>query len=559
MASSSSTVSQSSTSYLPESLTFLIANFQSFITVKLETSNYFAWKTQVENALKATGLFDFIDGSGGVPPTHVVDSSGNKITNPDFAKWNTVDRMLLSCLIATLTPSVLPHVVGSDYTFQLWLKLEEKFNVLSRSHIHDLRRRLYSLHKTGSMESYLDSIKEIIQKLAGSGVQIDDEELIFHTLNGLKTGYKSLKQTIRTKSGHLTFSALYSMLIAEELHVSHDEMETSTILVAPHQPSNPTITPPSSGSSSVPPTNPFLPPPPLPFQFPFPTPQSQVSFPTFPSPNHTAQRFHRNHNPNRFPSNQFSKPFSPGYQGLSFPSSMPYAPGSCQICGRNNHQALTCYYRTNLGYRPFGRPFGQGGGSFGQGGGSFGQGGGSFGQSVGRYSGSGGSFGGNHGFSPQHASSPGFSSPSSQAFYVAPDAMGYYGVSPSYDSSGFALNMHATHGNSAGNGVAPYCSAVSYGGHMPSQFTSFSGHDNVASSSGYGNSSTPPWYFDSGATSHVTPDASHISQLYGAPISTSVTVGNGQHIPVSHLGQSHSPSTSQGDLSQGALPPSSFF
>lgn len=237
MASFSSSTSMSSSSYLPFSLSSLILNFQSFVTIKLDNSNYFAWKTQVENALKATDLFGYVDGSIAIPASHVVDSTGTKTLNPKFAQWNTIDHMLLSCLIATLTPPILPHIVGSEHTFQLLSKLEEKFSVLSRSHVHDLRRRLFSLNKTGSMDSYIESIKEIVQKLAASGSQVDDEELIFHTLNGLKKGYKSFKQTIHTRTEYLAFGTISSMLLAEELHVSQDQeqQDSSTILVAPHQ------------------------------------------------------------------------------------------------------------------------------------------------------------------------------------------------------------------------------------------------------------------------------------------------------------------------------------
>lgn len=151
--SSTNTVTSSSSpaSHLPPTLSFLIANFNSFISVKLDNSNYFTWKTQVENALKANSLFGYADGSLETPTLHILDTTGNKIVNPAFEEWNVIDRMLYSCLIATLSASVLPHIVGSTHLFELWTKLEEKFNVLSRSYVHDLKRRLYSLNKTGTM------------------------------------------------------------------------------------------------------------------------------------------------------------------------------------------------------------------------------------------------------------------------------------------------------------------------------------------------------------------------------------------------------------------------
>lgn len=153
---------------IPSSLSFLIANFQSFITIKLDSSNYFAWKSQIENALKANNLFPYLDGSIAIPASEIQDASGNNISNPEFVKWQTVDLMLLSCIMATLTPSILPHVVGSNYTFQVWAKLEAKYSILSQTHMLDLKKRLYSLKKTTSMEKYLDFVKELVQKLEAS-------------------------------------------------------------------------------------------------------------------------------------------------------------------------------------------------------------------------------------------------------------------------------------------------------------------------------------------------------------------------------------------------------
>lgn len=520
MASSSSTSASSaasSTSYLPPSLS-LIANFQSSVTVKLENSNYFAWKTQVENALKATDLYGYVDGSIVCPASHVIDSSGVKTLNPEFSQWTTIDRMLLSCLIATLTRPILPHIIGSDHTFQLLNKLEEKFSVLSKSHVHDLRRRLFSLNKTGSVDSYIDSIKEIVQKLAASGSYIDDEELIFHTLNGLKKGYKSFKRTIRSRTEDLSFGTFSSMLLAEELHVTQDQAESSTILVASHQASSSlssstTGVNPVSGSEVTPTAPSSIPPPLPPFQFPFPAPPSQNYLPSFPTSSYNGPRFQRNNN--RFRGNQFSIPFKSGFQGPSLWQSpvssgfqgstgwpSPFGSGnfgwnsqavpsfqsaqsfggisntSCQICGKNNHQASTCCHRTNLGYRPF-TPFGR----------------------------------------PQFGAPPdsqhGFPS---QAFSAVSDPMGYYTSVPSPESSEYAFHMAGHNGSTSTFQPPGSLSAIG------------------APSSGIG-TSVPPWYFDSGATSHVTPASSNISEPHGVPNTASVTVGNGQAVPVAHSGR----------------------
>lgn len=202
-----------------------------------------------------------------------------------------------------------------------------------------------------------------------------DEELIFHTLNGLKTSYDSLKQTIRTRIDDMTFSSLSYLLMAEELHLTPDITPISSILVAQHHTPSPSTSTniPSSSTSGI------LPTPSVSFQFPNPVLPSQQFLPTFVSPQYNGPRFNRNMNRfkgTQFAPQQFSKSYSgfPNYLGYpgnfnnsgftTPPAGFPSTPASCQICGRDNHQASTCYYRQNLNYRP--SSFGQMGRSFGQ-------------------------------------------------------------------------------------------------------------------------------------------------------------------------------------------------
>lgn len=185
--------------------------------------------------MHSNSLFDFATSSHTVPSAETLDSLRYKIPNPDNVKWDIVDRMLLSCLIATLTPSILPHIVGTHHTCEVRSKLEEKFSSLSHTHVMDLKRQLYTIKKTTPMEQYLDTIKGLLQKLEASGTHMDDEDVVFHTLNGLPDEtYHTFKQAIRTRAEvtPLTFSALYSMLRAEDL--CQDTVDTSTLLVAQH-------------------------------------------------------------------------------------------------------------------------------------------------------------------------------------------------------------------------------------------------------------------------------------------------------------------------------------
>lgn len=526
--------STSSSSSLPSSLSFLIANFQSFITIRLESSNYFAWKTQVENALKANDLFDFVNGSVLAPVSYVLDASGNKVVNPEFTRWTTVDRMLLSCLIATLTPSILPHIVGSDHTSQFWNKLEEKFSLLSRSHIHDFKRRLYNLNKTGSMEQYIDSIKEIVQKLAASGHFVEDEDLIFHALNGLKTGYSSFKQTIRTRTEPLSFSTFASMLMAEELHVENENSNITSILLTQNTGSANTSFQPGVHPSNGSPLPPLLPQS-QPYQFPFPAPQQQQLYPSSYSGNQ------RNNRPNQR---------NTRYQNSN-------SGGGCQICGKTNHLAYLCYHRKNLSYRPMGN-FGGNSGNFGGTSGNFGGSSGNFGGNSGSSRGPNGGYGsqGNYG-NAGHTSQ-------ASAGYGPPNGAGFgppNGSSSSTPPSGFS-------GFGGGSGPMPPASALftttdpmGYYNSGPSDGDYALGVNHAYASQQSVNPTPPPapWFLNSGATSHVTHDTTQIQAHHGNSGPSSVMVGNGQTLQVAHSGQSHSSDSTSREVPQGALSHSSFF
>ncbi|KAL7230865.1 hypothetical protein ACSBR2_009199 [Camellia fascicularis] len=73
----------SSSSSIPSNLALLITNFSSFVTVKLDASNFSIWKNQVQNALRAKNLLGYVDGTLPCPPSVIKDSTGIEIPNPD--------------------------------------------------------------------------------------------------------------------------------------------------------------------------------------------------------------------------------------------------------------------------------------------------------------------------------------------------------------------------------------------------------------------------------------------------------------------------------------------
>ncbi|GMP63931.1 hypothetical protein CsSME_00025419 [Camellia sinensis var. sinensis] len=205
---------------LPPNLTLLISNLNSFVTVKLDSTNYIVWKTHLQNILRATNLLCYVDGTCACPSATITDSEGKNVINPEFLSWTQIDAHLLSCITATLTPTVFT----STY-------LDKRFTSLSRSHIHQLKNKLSSImKKSESMEDYLAQIKSLADQLALAASPIEDEDLVLITLNGLPSEYNALKVAIRARSEAITMEDLSSLLCSEALHIEADHKSSSSDL-----------------------------------------------------------------------------------------------------------------------------------------------------------------------------------------------------------------------------------------------------------------------------------------------------------------------------------------
>lgn len=223
--------SSSSSSLLPSNLTLLISNPSSFITVKLDSSNYIIWQRQFQNILRANGLIGYVEGSIQRPPMKITDANGKEVPNDAFHSWSVVDGHLLSCLTATLTPGLYTTVLHLSTSHEVWSILEKRFTSLSRSHVHQLKNKLNNVSKKSKpMEEYLEQIKDIANQLALVSASVDDDDLILAALNGLPTDYDPLAITIRAQIGTITMEQASSLLCSESIHIESKAKKSSTDL-----------------------------------------------------------------------------------------------------------------------------------------------------------------------------------------------------------------------------------------------------------------------------------------------------------------------------------------
>lgn len=320
--------------------------------------------------------------------------------------------------------------------------------------------------------------------MIAAGSPVEDDELVFRTLQGLPTAFNGLKtavKAIRSRGHKVCFNELITMLKSEENQLSKETTETdkvSTVLVATHGNQSQSHATPGILSS-------------IPSVTPLATPQSSIGasssqFAAFPpTPQQQFQYFPQNFSQN-------FRPFNKGRGGRYVPRE------PCDICGKNNHSTNYCYYRPNN--MSFDGPSSQWRGYLG------------FSQSLPWTNYMMLGFPQNNitmfqGVSPQMFKSP------AQNTRVVRSNGGFMSVSQSipqmpfpsiYGVPQYASQMPpptAFAGFTEGFVMPPFSSGP-YGSYFMLQTPTTS--STVYNSYTYNNSATQPWYFDSGATNHIT-------------------------------------------------------
>ncbi|VFQ85397.1 unnamed protein product [Cuscuta campestris] len=213
---------------LPGGLRLFLRNLHSLVPVKLEDNNYPSWSSTVKATLIAHRLLGYIDGTEHVPLPTIVDEKASSATDkepvmkvsPAYDQWTIIDAQLRASLLALLSPSIQNLVHQCPTAADLWDKLHQRYNSLSRTHIFQLKDQLHNLRKGQStMQIYLDDVLKIVTALALAREPIPEQDIILNVLRGLPQEYGPIKQNIRSNLVALTFNEVSALLLSEELNL----------------------------------------------------------------------------------------------------------------------------------------------------------------------------------------------------------------------------------------------------------------------------------------------------------------------------------------------------
>ncbi|KAK1667165.1 hypothetical protein QYE76_055324 [Lolium multiflorum] len=161
---------------------------------KLTRSNFLFWKTLVFPAIRGAMVMGLLEGIDRAPAKLIsskdTDGKDITITNPAYAAWMARDQAVVSYLLQSLSPELLPHVFGLETTEAVWNAITRMFSTASPAKVNALRGALNNTKKSSmTMAQFFAKMKGYASELVALGKTLDESELITYLLNGLDGTY----------------------------------------------------------------------------------------------------------------------------------------------------------------------------------------------------------------------------------------------------------------------------------------------------------------------------------------------------------------------------------
>ncbi|KAF9614436.1 hypothetical protein IFM89_018581 [Coptis chinensis] len=123
-------------------------NVANFVSLKLSSTNYLLWETQVLSLIESQDLLGFVTGDTIPPYTKITDANNtNIIPNPDLAAWTRTDRLVKAWITATISEEALGVVVGLKTSHDVWSALQNAFSQGSQAREFELLLKLQEKKK----------------------------------------------------------------------------------------------------------------------------------------------------------------------------------------------------------------------------------------------------------------------------------------------------------------------------------------------------------------------------------------------------------------------------
>lgn len=192
----------------PSSTNSLSQAFSHKLSIKLDDSNFYSWKQQVEGVIRSHKLQKFVQDPPQIPVKFLTEEDRiMENVNPEFSDWEQQDSFLFTWLLSTLSPSILPNVIQCVHSWQIWEEIHSFFNAKSRAQSTQLRNELKNITKgTKTASEFLQRIKTIVNTLASIGEPVTFRDHLEAIFDGLSEEYSALMTVIYNQTTYFTIS-----------------------------------------------------------------------------------------------------------------------------------------------------------------------------------------------------------------------------------------------------------------------------------------------------------------------------------------------------------------
>lgn len=99
--------------------------------LKLTSTNYVVWSFQFRTLLSGYNFFRYVDGSYPCPSSTIQVSDTSK-PNPLYEQWVRQDQLILSTIIGTISPTLIPFIAAATTSLGAWDTLASIYGRSSR-------------------------------------------------------------------------------------------------------------------------------------------------------------------------------------------------------------------------------------------------------------------------------------------------------------------------------------------------------------------------------------------------------------------------------------------
>lgn len=195
-------------------------NITAQINEKLTPSTFLQWRAQFEALLIGYDLLDYEEGI-----LQCLISTGTAADELCKTHWIRQDKLILSAILASTSPSITPLIATAKTSHDAWNKLKNLYASRSRTRAMQLKEELTLIQRGArSMTEYLHTVKALADEIAIIDHPISDDDLTLYVLNGLGPDFREIAAPIRAREKSLVFEELHDLLVGHEAYLRRLEV-----------------------------------------------------------------------------------------------------------------------------------------------------------------------------------------------------------------------------------------------------------------------------------------------------------------------------------------------